>query len=546
MIKWQKQDRAFSGSWRSILRPYYGRVLMISLLSAVQAVLQVAMALIMRGLIDAAVNASPSLEKWTVLLIVDLVLQVVIHGVTSWYSGSTADRFSASLRGELLKSAVYSADSRLQEFHSGELLSRGMEDVYTICDSMVNALPTLVGQVARLITAFGAVLLIYPSIAGVLLIAAVVTVAAVTIMRPVLKARHRSVRMADEQVMATMQEDLQQLELVQSLGVEREILRRFDKRQRNSLKEKFKRRILSVGSNSVLNIVSMLGTGALLIWGASQVAAGMLSYGSLTSMLQLLNQFRGPVLSLSGLWTRLTATQVAGERLAVLLVKPNEKDLRKPECSPTAVVFENVTFYYPGETVPVVENFSMRFPLEGWACLTGISGRGKTTLFKLILGLYTPQQGRVYLETDREQIPCDADTRCLFAYVPQDYALFSGTVQENLLLVAPQTDEMTRKDALKIAKADFVLDIPQGENTHLRENNTGLSKGQIQRLAIARAVLMDRPILLLDECTSALDSDTEKEVLENLYALGKNAIVVTHRPEALQQLPGINSVSMEG
>lgn len=545
MKKLQKKTGGAAVKWHSILRPYYGRALMISALSVLQAVIQVGLALIMRGLIDAAVNASPSLEKWTVLLIVDLVLQVVIHGVTSWYSSSTADRFSASLRGKLLKSALYSADSRLQEFHSGELLSRGMEDVYTICDSVVNALPTLVGQIARLITAFGVVLLIYPSIAGVLLIAALVAVAAVTIMRPVLKARHRSVRMADEQVMATMQEDLQQLELVQSLRVEEEILNRFDKRQRISLKEKFKRRILSVGSNSVLNIVSMLGTGALLIWGATQVAVGMLSYGSLTSMLQLLNQFRSPVLSLSGLWTRFTATQVAGERLAVLLDVPSEEDRQKPEYTPTALVFENVTFSYPGDPVPVVENFSMRFPLEGWACLTGMSGRGKTTLFKLILGLYTPQQGRIYLETDRGQLPCDASTRCLFAYVPQDYALFSGTVLENLLLVAPQADEKVRKNALTIAKADFVLDMPQGENTNLRENNTGLSKGQIQRLAIARAVLMNRPVLLLDECTSALDAETEKEVLKNLRELGKHAIVVTHRPEALQDLDGIIPVSME-
>ena len=545
MNNMQKKTGETTVRWHGILRPYYGRMLVLSLLSIVQAVIQVALALIMRGLIDAAVSASPFLGKWTILLIADLVLQVVIHAVTSWYSSSTADRFSASLRGKLLNSAVYSVDSRLQAFHSGELLSRGMEDVYTVCDSVVNALPTLVGQVARLITAFGAVLLIYPSIAGILLIAAVVTVTAVAIMRPVLKARHRSVRAADEQVMATMQEDLQQLELVQSLGVEREILNRFDKRQRVSLREKFKRRILSVGSNSMLNIVSMLGTGALLIWGATQVAANLLSYGSLTSMLQLLNQFRSPVLSLSGLWTRLVATQVAGERLAVLLDIPSENDWRQTQCVPTAVVFENVTFSYPGEPTPVVENFSMRFPLEGWACLTGISGRGKTTLFKLILGLYAPQQGRVFLETDRGQIPCDANTRGLFAYVPQDYALFSGTVLENLLLVAPKADEQVRKNALQIAKADFVWEMAQGENTLLRENNTGLSKGQIQRLAIARAVLMDRPILLLDECTSALDAETEKEVLQNLHQLGKNAIVVTHRPEALQQLPGIIPVSME-
>ena len=129
--------------------------------------------------------------------------------------------------------------------------------------------------------------------------------------------------------------------------------------------------------------------------------------------------------------------------------------------------------------------------------------------------------------------------------MPQDYALFSGTILENLLLVDTQADEQKRRQALKLAAADFVYEMTQGENTHLRENNTGLSKGQIQRLAIARAVLMERPILLLDECTSALDAETEKQVLANLHAMGKKAIVVTHRPEALNALEGITPVSME-
>lgn len=518
---------------------------MLSLLSIVQSVLQVAMALLIRYVIDAAVTARTSLGPWFAVLIANLILQVLIHGVLSWYNSSTTDRFAASLRARLMKSAVYSADSRLQGFHSGELLSRGMEDVHTVCDGVVNALPSLVGQITRLITAFVAVLLIYPSVAGVLVIAAVVTVGAIALIRPVLKASYRAVRTAEEQVMSTMQEDLQQLELIQSLGVNEEVLHRFERRQRVSLKEKFKRRIWTVSSNSLLNIVSMLGTGALLIWGAAKVAANVLSYGSLTAMLQLLSQFRSPVLSLSGLWTRFTSIEVAGERLAVLLEVPEQASASEQAYAPTAVVFENVTFSYPGEETPVVEDFSVRFPLDGWACLTGISGRGKTTLFKLILGLYTPQKGRVFLQTPQGEIPCTAQTRHLFAYVPQDYALFSGNVLENLLLVDPGADDKKRANALKIARADFVWDMTQGENTPLRENNTGLSKGQIQRLAIARAVLMERPILLLDECTSALDADTEKEVLKNLHALGKNAIIVTHRPEALNDLEGITPVSME-
>jgi len=198
-----------------------------------------------------------------------------------------------------------------------------------------------------------------------------------------------------------------------------------------------------------------------------------------------------------------------------------------------AVVFENVTFAYPGETQPVVQAFSARFPLDGWACLTGVSGRGKTTLFKLMLGLYAPQSGRVYLQTADGEIPCSPKTRHVFAYVPQDYVLLSGTVLENLLLVAPDATKQQRKQALRLAGADFVFELPAGENTSVKENNAGLSKGQLQRLAIARALLTDRPVLLLDECTSALDSETERAVLQNLQSTGKKALLVSHHPEAL-------------
>ena len=166
-------------------------------------------------------------------------------------------------------------------------------------------------------------------------------------------------------------------------------------------------------------------------------------------------------------------------------------------------------------------------------------------MFKLMLGLFTPQQGRVYLETDEGDLPCGENTRHLFAYVPQDYALFSGTVLENMRLVAPEVDAGRLEEVLRMVRGEFLLEMSGGLETVLGENNTGLSMGQLQRLAIGRAILMDRPILLFDECTSALDMQTEKDVLQNLHGLGKQAILVTHRPEALEGLSNVISVSME-
>lgn len=527
------------------MRLYRWRILLLSVLTIIQSLLQVMMAMLSRFVIDAALDSGRNLLFWGIVLAADMLALVAVHTVLGWYTGKTSDTMSAKLRRDMMRTAVFSRDEVLLDHHSGELLSRGMEDVYTVCDGAVSVLPNLLGQIARLVAAFAAVLAISPSVAGVLLAAAAVIGGGSAALRPVIRARQRHVRTTDEKVMATMQEDLQQLELVQSLDAQEQVLLRFDKTLKNSLRARFKRRLWVVGSNTAINAVSQIGSGALLLWGASQVAAKALSYGSLTAMLQLLSQFRTPVLGLSGLFTRFASIEVAAERLWELL-KPTAPVKKLPKMpNVQAVVFENVEFAYPGEEAPVLQDFNFRFPLDGWTCLTGISGKGKTTMFKLILGLYSPQKGRIYLQTDDGEIPCTEAVRQLFAYVPQDYALFSGTVLENLLLVAPDADESRLRSALSVAQADFVWELTDKLQTQVRENNAGLSKGQLQRLAIARAVLMQRPIFLLDECTSALDAGTEDAVLQGLHSIAKQAIVVTHRPEALQALENIIPVSME-
>ena len=533
-------------SFRKLLRPFAGPVILLIVLAVLQAALQVEFSLLTKHVIDSAVSRDGELLKWGLILGAVVALMLLSHAAQNWFSGSAADKCSARLRHQLLSAAAYSEDTRLDQFHSGELLSRGMDDVNTVCDGMANTLPTLISQLTRLVGSFLAVMVLCPSLGPILLVVGAVVAIFAGLMRPIMKRRHKEVRKTEDQVMAAMQEDLQQLTLIKSLQAEDQILSRFQNRLVKSLKAKARRRRWSVSAGMMIATASLAGSGALLLWGATRVASGAMTYGSLSAMLQLLSLFRGPVVGLSGQLTKLSGAEVAAERLVEMI---GSADRKKPSglqaVTVEAVVFEDVTFSYPNDEAPVVSNFSIQLPLNDWTCLTGISGKGKTTLFKLMLGLYTPQKGRVYLKTDMGQIPCGAESRHLFAYVPQDFALFSGTIRENLRLVAPDADEQTRKQALHIADADFVWELTNQEKTQVRENNAGLSKGQLQRLAIARAVLMERPILLLDECTSALDAQTESVVLENLRALGKKAILVTHRPKAVAQLDKVSFVEME-
>ena len=534
--------------WQSIyrlIRPQMGAIVFLNLLAVLQALVQVALAIVTKAVIDAAVYGNGQLLQWSLILGGVLVLLVLMHTLHNWYTGSTADKCVARMRYALLDAAAHSSKERLQSYHSGALLSRGMEDVHTVCDGFVVTLPSVFGQVTRLVGAFSAVVILYPAIAPLLILASLVVIAGTAVIRPVMRRQHRQVRAADEQVMAGMQEDLQQLELIQGLQMEQTTLDRFGQKLDNTLRKRKTRRYWAVGVSSSISAMSQLGTGALLLWGAVQVADQRLSFGSLTAMLELLALLRSPVVGLSGIWNRVAAIEVAAGRLKELLDSQVPSQRAATDAGNVhAVVFENVTFRYPGEELPVLENFSARFPLDRWSCLTGISGKGKSTIFKLILGIYEPQEGAVLLETDNGKLPCGAEMRHLFAYVPQDYSLFSGSVRENLLLAAPDADVQKRKAALAIAQADFVWELSAGEETQVLENS-GLSKGQLQRLAIARAVLMDRQILLLDECTSALDAGTEEALLAALAALHKQAILVTHRPDALRGTAGITFVEMD-
>lgn len=515
--------------------------------TALQAALQVALAALSRGAIDCGIAGDPKFALWGAAMFGVVLLLCVLHACLSWYAGQTADRASASLRHALFLAAEKSSGERLQAYRGGKLLHRAMEDVRQFCDGLTTVLPALTGSVFRLGTAFLTIGLFHPSLALVLMALGGAILLGAACLRPFLRERQAEVRRTEEETFTSMQSYLQRIELLQSLGAEGEALRRFDARQSEGLRARRRRREMAVGANAVLSVALQMGMVCLLLWGVWQIHKGTLTYGGLTALIQLLALFRGPLQSLSGTWNKLTALEVSAGRLTELLGDGEPEEVGKSPLprEVRAVVFDRVTFRYTPEEEPVLRECSMRLDLRNWTCLNGFSGLGKSTVFKLILGIYQPQSGRVYLETANGEMECGPATRRLFAYVPQDYALFEGSILDNLRLVRPDADEQLCDWALEIAQADFIRDLPQGKETRLREQNSGLSMGQIQRLAIARAVLMERPILLLDECTSALDARTEQAVLAMLWSLSTGAVLVTHHPEALASNLDVKRLDLE-
>lgn len=534
--------------WR-LFAPFRRKLCLLCGGALLLSLLQAALVLLTRQVIDCGLAGEARFTGWAAALLAVTLLLILLRGGVQQLSGAVFDQESAYLQDGLLRAAQCRDLEPDGPQRSGAVLNRGIEDVKTLCQGVSGLLPGQAGSLARLLFAFWLLAGLAPEAAWLLLAGALLAGGGIALARPVLKRRQREVRREEENVSAHMQENLQQAELIRALGAEREATLRFRQALGSCLRAKRRRRIFSTGGHLVFTAFTQVGGAGLLLWGVQEAACGRATVGTAAALVQLFNMFRRPVQSLSGLWGQLAAMETAGEALRELLGEGQDK----PETSAKlegmnvfSAVFEHVTFCYPGDEEPALKNFSAKFDLTGWTCLTGVSGRGKSTVLKLLLALYRPQRGRIYLETSRGRMPCGADTRAFFAYVPQNYTLFSGSILENLLLAAPQADEARRRQALEMAQAQFVWELERQEETQLRENNAGLSMGQLQRLAIARAVLMDRQVLLLDECTSALDALTEHAVLQSLRRLGKGAVLITHRLEGVKAMEGLNYCDMEG
>ena len=245
-------------------------------------------------------------------------------------------------------------------------------------------------------------------------------------------------------------------------------------------------------------------------------------------------------MNMSGLLPQYYNMLASAERILELTRLPDES--RQPDALPADTLYrrlqslqvQEVFFAYDADA-PVLTGASLSVHKGEFVGLAGFSGIGKSTLFKLLLGFYAPSDGRLYAALDEEEIVLGGDTRCLFAYVPQQNLLLSGTVRENIAFCCGDvTDETVWAAAETACVADAIRHLPEGLDTVLGERGAGLSEGQLQRLAIARAVLSGAPILLLDEVTSSLDEDTEVAVLRNLRALpGRTCLCISHRPAAL-------------
>ena len=331
---------------------------------------------------------------------------------------------------------------------------------------------------------------------------------------------------------------MEKLLMVQAMDISGEVEHRAEALLNDRYAVQRRRKNISLITNTGVSVM-YYGAGFLaLCWCSHRMLLGQMSFGSLTAVIQLVNQLQMPLVNLSGVLPKYVAMTASAERLMELDAIQGEPpvSVQTPEemyREMSAIGAKHVSFCYDRDRV--LKDASFELPKGAFAVITGPSGIGKSTILKLLMGVFRPEDGELYLDQGEKCLTLDRSTRRLFAYVPQGNLLLSGTLRNNLTIVKPEATEEELERALYVSGMDtYVSQLPWGLDTLLGEGGEGLSEGQAQRLAIARAVLGDAPILLLDECTSALDEATERMVLQRLRELpGRTCIAVTHRPAAM-------------
>ena len=483
--------------------------------------------------IDVASHVRPGSIFWAVALMGGLILCDFALNISAvWIRNLLGIKAQNRMQQRMLDRMLRSEWHGRERLHSGDVLNRLEFDVSNVVTFLTETIPSTLSTLALFVGAFCylcsmdwrlALLIVF-------MIPLFVLVSKVYVRQ--MRKLTRQVRDSYSKVQSVLQETIQHRMLIKTLESDATMVSRLENTQRDLRHKVVRRTAFSVFSNLVLNFGFALGYLVAFAWAALRMSRHTLTFGGMTAFLQLVNKIQSPARQLTKLVPAFVSVFTAAERLMELEEDPLEEQgdpiLLPPPCG---LRLNNVSYAYDAADGNVIEQLSFDFTPGSCTAVLGETGAGKTTLVRLLLALLHPQQGSIEIYNRLgERHTLSPLMRANFVYVPQGNTLMSGTIRDNLRLGRLSATDEEMHEALHQSCADFVFDLPDGLDTYCTEQGGGLSEGQAQRIAIARALLRNRSIMLFDEATSALDPETERKLLQNILTRhDKTVIFITHR-----------------
>ena len=508
-----------------------------ALIGVADVVLSLAQVWAVKHAIDVASGADTGSIYWAVGIMAALILgnfAINISGV--WVRNILGIRAQNRMQQQMLNHIMQSEWHSKAHHHSGDILNRLEIDVSNVVTFLTETIPNTLSVLMMFIGAFFCLFAMDKTLAVILVAIIPLFLAVSKIYMQQMRRLTREVRDSDSRVQAVMQETIQHRMVIKTLEACNDMVQRLENTQAKLRKNVVRRTSFSIFSNFIINFGFALGYLIAFLWAAIRMSAGTLTFGGMTAFLQLINKIQSPARNLTKLAPAFVSVFTAAERLMELAAEPLEEQGEPITVgAPCGIRLENVTYKYEDGTKNVISNLSFDFRPGSCTAILGETGAGKTTLVRMLLALMKPKEGRILLYNDMEEHTLSPRMRCNFVYVPQGNTLMSGTIRENLRLGKPSATDEEMKEALLMSCADFVFSLPDGLSTKCGEQGGGLSEGQAQRIAIARALLRDKHIMVFDEATSALDGDTECRLLGNILDNNSRTVIfITHRPAVLQ------------
>lgn len=477
-----------------------------------------------------------NLGKWACAMIGIVVFRILLNSLRSYIQTKTDVKLRNRLRSRMFDQLLNTRHENSASLHTGDLVNRVFEDVRVVASAVSVSLPNTIGSCIQFAAALIFLLILDLRLAIVIAVILPVGIIGGKYITYRLRSLTHNIRNSDSKVQVHIQESIQHKTVIQTMDYVDNSSSELIDLQSDLYGNELKRVRFSIAARIIMALCMSGGHAIVFLWGVFGISTGAVTYGMMTAFLQLVSQLQRPLLEMSSSVPSLIHAIASVDRIIEIEEIPRDKaDEARHLAGVPGIKIENVTYAYPESDTEIFTDFSHNFLPGSRTAIVGPTGIGKSTLIRLLLALLTPKKGSITIY-DNEEIPISASTRCNLVYVPQGNSLFSGTIRENLQMGDPQATDEKMWWALETSAADFVKELPSGLDSPCFEAGVGLSEGQAQRVAIARALLRPGKVLLLDEFSSALDTQTEDILMERLTKAlpDRTMIFITHRERIIE------------